>query len=270
MKLIIPLEILNLVEKKSIQLGHKKVFSFKELSFQLQEFIEYELGTVDSKLYHKYRNGRGIDERTLRFAWGQGGETGSGAITSLRDLLCLFSFNKSWRKTIEFFHLSETDIVRKTLEAKNRYSKIAQLEEAHIENLLSTRFADMLKNVMSNPSEKEVLLKLANEKFKDGKYQEVVTLLDSTLLNNEVDSLRLKNQAYRHLQKYEESIDILLHILELLPGDFQALFELGNRYYSIGNFEKSIFYHEAASAIYPNHPTIVETLKSAKKKLGFK
>lgn len=109
------------------------------------------------------------------------------------------------------------------------------------------------------------IIEAANEKFREGDYEAVLRLLDETATS--IEALRLKNQALRHLHKYEESIAVLLDILTKLPNDFQALFELGNRYFSIGDFEKSIEYHEQASALYPNHPTIIETLSASRKKI---
>ena len=96
MKYIIHEKILQKLSDVSERLSSSKRFSFSDLSVQLNNYLEKELRKVDPILYRKYNEKdeqrKGLNKRTLIFAWSRKGEKNDGALEELCRLLCYFGF----------------------------------------------------------------------------------------------------------------------------------------------------------------------------------
>lgn len=142
MKIIIPRIILEHIEKKCEPPGSRKNFLPKDAVFPIQDFIDTKLSSLDPILYQRYKDHRGTDERTLRYAWSMEAKAETGAIKELRNLLCYFGFGKTWSETLQYFKISESQIINDTQILKSSLSKMTVAE---IQNRTSNEIGKELR-----------------------------------------------------------------------------------------------------------------------------
>lgn len=189
-------------------------------------------------------------------------------------LISKFYYEKRWTRhewrAVQARAFNDPDIV---------YTIPIRIDDTDLPGLLETvgflslkkltipQVTNTIYNMVSSEVEKLNRLRAAQEYYANGKYDETLRLVKDNNFDKDVEALRIRGNVYGKLQKYEEAINEFHKILQFLPSDFMALFHLGIFYYRIGDFKNSVFYYEAASKIYPHHPTILGDLPSARKKL---
>ncbi len=123
MKNNIPIEILRKIEEKCEWKEDRDHFLPKDLVKPLESFIlsNIEIWKQSNKtLYKKYKNLRGINERTLRWAWSIENNEDSGAVIELCEVLCFFGFGKNWDETIKMFGYTIEELVKRKDIIKNK------------------------------------------------------------------------------------------------------------------------------------------------------
>lgn len=122
--------ILQKIQEDCIQLSKKKRFTFKELSFLLEEFIVNDLKKLSSGLYFRYNinnnSDKGLSPTTVAHAWKCEGKEYDGASKDFRDLLCYFSFKNDWVDTLKELNINLEKEIQRTNEKKEEFKSIKE------------------------------------------------------------------------------------------------------------------------------------------------
>ncbi len=124
-KIFVHEKILQKAQEKCELLSEKKIFNFKEFSYQLLYFFEFELKDINKGLYSRYNNNnnsdKGLSTTTIANAWKCEGKQTDGAIKDLRDLICYYTFKMNWSETLESLKIDEEEEIQRTIEMKEEF-----------------------------------------------------------------------------------------------------------------------------------------------------
>ena len=124
-KIFVHEQILQKVQEVCEHLSEKKIFTYKELSGQLQYFFSFELKSYNKALHFRYNNNnnsdKGLSTTTISHAWKCEGKETDGATKDFRDLLCYFAFKMNWSETLEFLKINEEEEIQRTIEKKEEF-----------------------------------------------------------------------------------------------------------------------------------------------------
>ena len=138
-KIFVHEQILQKVQEVCEHLSEKKIFTYKELSGQLQYFFSFELKSYNKALHFRYNNNnnsdKGLSTTTISHAWKCEGKETDGATKDFRDLLCYFAFKMNWSETLESLGIDEEEEIQRTIEKKEEFK--SQKEGTYISKVNS-------------------------------------------------------------------------------------------------------------------------------------
>ncbi len=105
----------------------------------------------------------------------------------------------------------------------------------------------------------------ASRRYAKSDFEGTLAALAHPEVENHIDTLRIKADTYGNLGQYEEAVNCLQRIIEVLSEDFLSHFLLGIFYFRLGRFEPSVRHYEIAEHLAPGHPTIATDLPFARK-----
>jgi tetratricopeptide (TPR) repeat protein len=108
------------------------------------------------------------------------------------------------------------------------------------------------------------LVRLADQKYREGLFEEALSNVVDTRFDNDIDALRVRANSLAKLHRYKDSVTAFDEIIRIRPKDFLAHFHLGIYNYRLANFARSVHHYEIANLISPDHPTIQSDLPMAR------
>jgi tetratricopeptide (TPR) repeat protein len=111
-------------------------------------------------------------------------------------------------------------------------------------------------------------VKRAESLYSNEQFDEALKLVEGQEFDEHIGALRIRDEVYKRKGDNHASIESLKKILVIDDGDFLTHMKLGNRYFSIGQFESAIIHFQRAEEISPGHPTVKDGLQAARKKLS--
>lgn len=111
-------------------------------------------------------------------------------------------------------------------------------------------------------------VKRAESLYGKGQFDEALKLVEGREFDEHIGALRIRDEVYKRRGDNYASIEALKKILAIDDGDFLTHMKLGNRYFSIGQFESAIIHFQRAEEISPGHPTVKDGLQATRKKLS--
>lgn len=111
------------------------------------------------------------------------------------------------------------------------------------------------------------IIKEAQNQYSKGNIEIAYNLVKGKEFDENIDALWVRESTIKSIGKETNRIKVLKKILKLQKNNGMAHFVLGNCYYREKKFDKSIKHFKEALKTYPKHPTILETLPLAIKKL---
>ncbi len=127
--------------------------------------------------------------------------------------------------------------------------------------------ANIIYTMVQSEVEKLNIVRVARDLYDNGQFQRALDLVNDEQLDESIEALRIRGDAYAKMNNYPDSITALVKIRALQPHDFLAHFLLGIFYYRIGDFENSVASFEIAQKMNPDNPTIKSDLPAARRQL---
>jgi tetratricopeptide (TPR) repeat protein len=129
------------------------------------------------------------------------------------------------------------------------------------------KIARLIFEKVGDFSEFLAIVRLADQKYREGLIDEALTLIEHPKFDCSIDALRVKGNAFGHKADYIHAIRAFDLILKEYPNDFLSHFHIGIYCYRIGDFKRSVEHYEIADRLSPNHPTIQSDLPAARRNL---
>ncbi|RLG22068.1 hypothetical protein DRN72_03100 [Methanosarcinales archaeon] len=123
--------------------------------------------------------------------------------------------------------------------------------------------------VMASAGATEDVLSQADELYKQGKYEEALSLYKNILSTNpnDVYALYAKGNCLYKMGDFFGAIESYQKALELDPQNYVIMNNLGNAYYAINEYEEAVYYYEKAVEIKEDEK-ILENLIKAQNAMG--
>jgi Tfp pilus assembly protein PilF len=200
---IIPLKILEEIQKESIKKSNYPIYSEKKLSEQIKKYYEEKLKEKDSDLYFNYNNKneerRGFSPRAIQRAMKRDGKEHDGATEELCRLLCYFAFDKKFEDVLKDYKgYNLADLAEETICIRNVYEETHSNKRGELQT--KTDENKEISESKSEKSEKEYEIK----PFKKGKYNILILPFRNPDKNDEVTFLgRNLEKGLQEKNKYQ-------------------------------------------------------------------
>jgi tetratricopeptide (TPR) repeat protein len=127
--------------------------------------------------------------------------------------------------------------------------------------------ARLVYEKIGDTTSRDGLVRLADQLYREGLPNKALALVGHLPDDGDLELLRLKGLCYSKQVDYRMAIKCFEQVISVRPRDFLSHFHLGIYNFRIGNFEASIRHYEIADHLSPNHPTIIDDLAGARRRL---
>lgn len=236
--LLIPDQIIEATEVAFKKRNRGFSCTITALSYDLVDFVKSQKDLIGEILWGNFKEGKGLSARTITRALNKDNEEHQcGAVEKLRNLLCYYSYSKSWLDTLKTIGITEEEVRKKSNGIKFSTKGLEHFNLKDEKNIATELSALKEMFIQMSLSHEKVLRTINDTKNEDGNNKFDLEL--DKKIENEIENRNFSKVATYYKIKLEDQMEALQKAKE---KTIKHAFSLSHLMKTLGKFNAGIEY----------------------------